>query len=87
MDDAVKRAFGIMAEQISIARDLSERRALKFRSDAGADISKHRRDQHGLYWDYTGYLDQERRDKAEIEALLGRFDRNQKKLAELLGTV
>ena len=73
----------LLEERIELKDEFYSKKLLRLQSQMGADISKHRRDCHNLYWNSEMFLEFERKRDAELDELYRKLGENQKRIDEL----
>lgn len=81
--DKLTKLVMLLVEQIGLQDQLHSKMLLRLQSTIGADFSRHERDRHHRYWDPGYYLEQEKKDNAEIDELYKRLVENKKRIDAL----
>ncbi len=81
--DKLTQLVLLLGQQLMLQDELHSKRLLHLQSQIGADLSKHRRDQHNLFWDHEMFLASEKKRNTEIDELYKKLNENKKRIAEL----
>jgi len=70
--------------QLALGLEIAQKQALNYRTDAGYELSKHRRDDHRAYWDHAVAAEHQLQNQDALRALREKYGANQKKIDELI---